>query len=522
MSSEPMCDGDGCGLVDEQLRQVRVADDGLPYTMEDFKSWSPEDWPDAWSRARLIPITSNPPEGLIFGLIGTSMVEQAISEILPWFPSANSRAATKQRNAFEIGWTMDHSNLKLSQVVAQAAQPADKFPGVCSLVAAAMHLLTGNMNVNMDRLNISCLWYSPGHGIPMHCDRLYAYEQDVYGCVLLNTSDAALEFHSPAPSDKDCSRYVVHESPGTCFVQRGKARFDWKHGVLPLSFGERLSVTWRWFLPDVHLAKRAGPAQQARNDSLEQMGTPAGGVGVLDHRLQDVETDRRIAYDGYAYAHTEFMLWQPWAWEHAARTHALREPPPGLSISKVPLLPVGHALAEIEPHLFRDEWAPGLNVFEIGLSFYKADYKDIEGNDWNCTTVHGPALSSFPHLQNLIMASTEQLHAKWKGELRLNVICRLYKAGSSIVMHTDKQDWFEEDVYGCVLKNTSDRVLELHENHGATGNAVKLYISDEQPGTCYLQRGQARFLWNHGIAPLTSGERISVTWRWFQSHVDSA
>jgi len=516
-----MSDGNRVGLVDDQLREVRVANDGLPYTREEFKLWYPTNWCDAWSRARPIPVTSNQPEGLTLGLISTSMAKQAISEILPWFPSANLRAARKQRSALEIGWTINHTELgELNQVVAQEAELLDRFPGVCSLVAAVMHLLTGNIELNTDRLNISCLWYSSGHGIPLHCDRPYAYEQDVYGCVLLNTSDAALEFHNLPPTDKDCSRYVLQESPGVCFVQQEKARFDWKHGVLPLSFGERVSITWRWFLPDVLLSRTAGPAQQATKDSLKQVGTPAGGVGVLDHLLQHADTDRRIAHDGYAYTRSEFMLWQPWAWEHAVRTQASPEPPPGLLSAKVPLPLVSHALAEIEPHLFRDDWVPGLNVFELGLSFYKGDYKNVGGNDWRAATVRGPALASFPCLQNLIMVSTEKLHATWKGELRLNVICRLYKAESIIVIHSDKQDWFEEDVYGCVLKNTSDRVLQFHEVNSACGHALKCYFSDEQPGACFLQRGEARFLWKHGLAPLTSGERVSVTWRWFHSHVD--
>lgn len=508
--------GNGLGLVAEQLREARVANDGRPYTREEFQVWYPKSWHEKWSCARPIPITSSLPEGLTLGSVSATMVEQAISEVTPWFPSASSRAAKKERSALEIGWTIDHSKLgESNQVVALQVEPLDKFPGVCSLVAAATHALTGNIDLSTSRLNISCLWYSSGHGIPMHCDRPYAYEENVYGCVLLNTSDAALEFHSLPPCDNECRRYVMHESPGVCFVQREKARFDWKHGVLPLSFGERVSITWRWFLPDVIFSSTAGPAQQGTT-------TSTAGPAQQGRKRSEDEIDRRIAHDGYAYTRTEFMLWQPWAWEHAVRTDSSQEPPPGLIIAKVPFLLVSSALAEIKPHLLRDDWAPGLNVFELGSSFYKADYNDGESNDWRPTIVCGPALSSFPCLQKLIMASTEQLHATWKGELRLNVICRLYKAGSSITMHSDKQDWFEEDVYGCVLQNTSDRVLEFHEIKSESGNTFKCYVFDEQPGTCFLQRGKARFSWKHGVAPLTSGERISVTWRWFQTQIDGA
>mmetsp|Transcript_92623 Transcript_92623/g.297596 ORF Transcript_92623/g.297596 Transcript_92623/m.297596 type:complete len:124 (+) Transcript_92623:508-879(+) len=110
-------------------------------------------------------------------------------------------------------------------------------------------IMNGDM-VNL-RLNVSCLLYSPGHGIPWHCDRRYVYEKEVYGCVLLNSSDCALEFHERAKGGSLSQRYVIDESPGVCFAQRDTARFVWKHGVPPLSSGERLSVTWRWFLPKV-------------------------------------------------------------------------------------------------------------------------------------------------------------------------------------------------------------------------------------------------------------------------------
>ena len=40
---------------------------------------------------------------------------------------------------------------------------------------------------------------------------------------------------------------------GCCFLQQHEARYQWIHGVPELHRGERLSVTWRWFLDDVEL-----------------------------------------------------------------------------------------------------------------------------------------------------------------------------------------------------------------------------------------------------------------------------
>ncbi|CAK0877132.1 unnamed protein product [Prorocentrum cordatum] len=77
-------------------------------------------------------------------------------------------------------------------------------------------------------------------------------------------------------------------------------------------------------------------------------------------------------------------------------------------------------------------------------------------------------------------------------EARLNVICRHYLQNDSIPMHFDKKDWFEEDVYGCVLMNSSDRVLEFQ---AAEGSQPKdgCYMLPEAPGACFCQRGAARF-----------------------------
>mmetsp|Transcript_15774 Transcript_15774/g.49637 ORF Transcript_15774/g.49637 Transcript_15774/m.49637 type:complete len:99 (-) Transcript_15774:27-323(-) len=73
---------------------------------------------------------------------------------------------------------------------------------------------------------------------------------------------------------------------------------------------------------------------------------------------------------------------------------------------------------------------------------------------------------------------------------------------------------FEEDVYGCVLLNTSDRVLEFQQTT-RSGKVLRSFRMDERPGACFRQRGEARYSWSHGLEPLESGERFSVTWRWF-------
>ena len=141
-----------------------------------------------------------------------AVVENALVEILH-FPSAEHRHNSRQRCAVEIGWTFDHDSYKSGHVGALMAKPLHDFPSLRLLVSSAMVALTGNDDLMEERLNVSCLLYSAGHDIAMHCDRPYCYEKNVYGCVLLNSSDRSLEFHGLS----SVQRFVLPERAGVCF-----------------------------------------------------------------------------------------------------------------------------------------------------------------------------------------------------------------------------------------------------------------------------------------------------------------
>lgn len=226
--------------------ELRIANDGFAYGLEDFRKWYANEWSSRWEAAARVPLTISPPEGLETGRVSIDVVREVLSEILPQFPCPEQRAKLDHRSAFEVGWTVDHTDYSS----ALEASPLNAFPSLRKLVQQSMWFLRDDEELLEARLNISCLLYSPGQGIPMHSDRVYVYEEDVYGCIIANSSDRALEFHEPPGTS---SRYIIPELPGACFSQRGNARYSCKHGVLPLKFGERLSVTWRWFQPQIQL-----------------------------------------------------------------------------------------------------------------------------------------------------------------------------------------------------------------------------------------------------------------------------
>mmetsp|Transcript_92371 Transcript_92371/g.285311 ORF Transcript_92371/g.285311 Transcript_92371/m.285311 type:complete len:274 (+) Transcript_92371:65-886(+) len=186
--------------------------------------------------------------------------------------------------------------------------------------------------------------------------------------------------------------------------------------------------------------------------------------------------------------------------------------PPGLAVARVQPEAAASALAELRPHLPAPR--PGAprgqssTVLEVGLSFEASDRRGE-------LRPSATALASLPCLRALVSDAMAALGAaEVLSEEGLCVLCRRYVAGQGLAFHADRRGLFVEDVYGCVLRNTSDRVLEFRRS-GRGGEVLREYSLEEQPGVCLLQRGEARYKWFHGLRPLSDGERISVTWRWF-------
>ncbi|CAE8595378.1 unnamed protein product [Polarella glacialis] len=160
-------------------------------------------------------------------------------------------------------------------------------------------------------------------------------------------------------------------------------------------------------------------------------------------------------------------------------------------------------------------------MFEVGLSYSKTTRA--------CALRRAAPLADLPHLRALLEAASVSLGGPADlRERQLNVICRRYLPGHGLEPHRDLPEMIEEDIYGCVLSNTSGSALEFHrlrepEPDGHHGGREESRISpsafrvDELPGTCFRQRGAARFEWNHGIEKVSYGERWSVTWRWIRT-----
>lgn len=188
-------------------------------------------------------------------------------------------------------------------------------------------------------------------------------------------------------------------------------------------------------------------------------------------------------------------------------TQIAPSPVPGLDMWCAPAVAVREALVELRPHFRSSSDSSSSDMFEVGWSFHTMEKE-------KAMRIARP-LADFPCLQALLADIVDGFCPEdpTLGDETLNIICRRYTKGQKLDKHCDRPQLFDEDVYGCVLLNSSDKSLRF-EQRTATGEEI--HILDEQPGLCFRQRGPARYDWRHGVEELSHGERISITWRWIQ------
>lgn len=95
--------------------------------------------------------------------------------------------------------------------------------------------------------------------------------------------------------------FRVPEVPGVCFRQRGPARYKWLHGLEPITRGERISVTWRWFTDEALEATKGRDAKRSSNVNRggKQSAAPRS-------KAASEKGETRVAEDGLRYTRQEF------------------------------------------------------------------------------------------------------------------------------------------------------------------------------------------------------------------------
>lgn len=174
--------------------------------------------------------------------------------------------------------------------------------------------------------------------------------------------------------------------------------------------------------------------------------------------------------------------------------------PRGLTAVQVAPSLAEEALEEVLPFIpSREE-----NQFELQLSF------GVAIKSGNIKIEH--EISPFPSLAKLMEESMRALGSSRALEPnKLNVIVRRYHRGQGILWHRDRVDFFEEPVFGCVLRTKARMGLQFwHPDDGS------LYKVPERMGVAFLMAGPARYEWQHGIDRI-DGDRVSVSWRWFRN-----
>lgn len=219
-----------------------------------------------------------------------------LRELRPHFQPAGQGGKTSS-DMFEVGWsfhTMERSNLM------RVRRPLAQFTQLRNLIAEAMWRLSGRTDLGEDTLNVICRRYTRGQGLQKHKDRPQLFEEDVYGCVLHNTSDRCLSFELLDESGALCAgpHHLEENSPGTCFLQRGEARYEWLHGVETLGFGERVSITWRWIQRELAEQGRKGEPTRSTASTPASEDVTGGSGGAEQKPRQGGPAPCSTAADG--------------------------------------------------------------------------------------------------------------------------------------------------------------------------------------------------------------------------------
>jgi len=242
------------------LRPFRVAHDGKAYSIEEVEEWYPTSWEKMWDDGHDIPVTNVAPHGLAAASVSRSMTERALTELLPCFASGVP--------AFNLGWEVANvrhtrqskknreENLEQWKVRPASGGQLSDFPALHALLEE-VHRQFCKQGITQNRpleprICVICRQYLLGESLPFHCDRKDWYAEEVYNCVLENTSPDGLEYIKVG-SSQSMLRYVPDEHVGLCNLFLGEARYGWFHGVPSLRHGKRYSVSWRWFNDDVEI-----------------------------------------------------------------------------------------------------------------------------------------------------------------------------------------------------------------------------------------------------------------------------
>ena len=101
------------------------------------------------------------------------------------------------------------------------------------------------MDEIMDNIQITIRRYKKGQGIGPHVDRTDKFTDRIFTVVVHSIPNKGLIF-----TRQDGCEYQVPEVDGLIEIQTGDSRYKFTHKLNPLEFGNRISITWRFFRED--------------------------------------------------------------------------------------------------------------------------------------------------------------------------------------------------------------------------------------------------------------------------------
>lgn len=117
--------------------------------------------------------------------------------------------------------------------------------GMAKLTEQIPKMRNPEMDEIMDNIQITIRRYKRGQGIGPHVDRTDKFTDRIFTLIVHSIPNKGLIF-----TRQDGREYQVPEVDGLIEVQTGDSRYKFTHKLNPLEFGNRISITWRFFRED--------------------------------------------------------------------------------------------------------------------------------------------------------------------------------------------------------------------------------------------------------------------------------
>lgn len=169
------------------------------------------------------------------------------------FPKSPNNKSRQMSDVIELGVSLLSLEKAKPKYVFHSSSSFGDVTEIYRFISWEMAKLTGQipkmrnpeMDEIMDNIQVTIRRYKKGQGIGPHVDRPDKFTDRIFTVIVHSNPNKGLIF-----THQDGREYPVPEVDGLMQIQTGDSRYKFTHKLNPLEFGNRISITWRFFRED--------------------------------------------------------------------------------------------------------------------------------------------------------------------------------------------------------------------------------------------------------------------------------